>query len=55
MLNITENALQIQTVQELPIYGLRLEIQGIINVYQCPREFVTTTLFAIVSTFVGNI
>ncbi len=58
MLNITENALQIQTVQELPIYGLRLEIQGIINhfteVYQCPREFITTTLFAIVSTFCGK-
>ena len=58
MLNITENALQIQTVQELPIYGLRLEIQGIINhfadVYQCPREFVTTTLFTIVSTFCGK-
>ena len=58
MPNITENALQSHPIKHLPIYGLRLEIQSLIlhfaEVFQCPSEFVTSSIFAIVSTCCGR-
>ena len=43
---------------EIPIWGLRLEVQGIINryaeVFECSRDFITAAVYAIVSTICGK-
>lgn len=56
--NISPSALDHAPCTELPLGVLRPEVQGVIRhfaeVYQCPREFVTTAVFAIAATLCGR-
>ncbi len=57
MLNITKHSLEAPP-HELPIYMLRLEVQHVIEhyteVFQCPRDFIVSAVFDIVSCLVGQ-
>lgn len=57
MINITSHSLEAPP-HEIPICGLRLEVQGIINhyaeVFECSRDFITAAVYAIVSTVCGK-
>lgn len=57
MLNINKHSLDTPP-KELPIYALRLEVQRIIEhyaeVYQCPKDFITSTIYCIVGTLCGK-
>ena len=57
MINITSHSLEAPP-HEIPIWGLRLEVQGIINhyaeVFECSRDFITAAVYAIVSTICGK-
>lgn len=57
MVKITPHSLEAPTY-EIPIWGLRLEVQGIINhyaeVFECSRDFITAAVYAIVSTICGK-
>lgn len=57
MINITSRSLEAPP-HEIPIWALRLEVQGIINryaeVFECSRDFITAAVYAIVSTICGK-
>lgn len=57
MINITSHSLEAPP-HEIPIWALRLEVQGIINryaeVFECSRDFITAAVYAIVSTICGK-
>lgn len=57
MLNINKHSLD-SPPKELPLYALRLEVQRIIEhyaeVYQCPKDIITTAMYCIVGTLCGK-
>lgn len=57
MLNVNKDSLN-SPPKELPIYALRLEVQKIIEhyaeVYQCPKDFITSAIYCIVGTLCGK-
>lgn len=57
MLNINQHSLE-SPPKELPIHALRWEVQKIIKhyaeVFQCPKDFITSAVFGIVGTMCGR-
>ena len=57
MLNINQHSLE-SPPKELPIHVLRWEVQKIIEhyaeVFQCPKDFITSAVFGIVGTMCGR-
>ena len=57
MISINPHSLEAPP-HEIPIWALRLEVQGIINryaeVFECSRDFITAAVYAIVSTICGK-
>ena len=57
MLNINQHSLE-SPLKELPVHVLRWEVQKIIEhyaeVFQCPRDFITSAVFGIVGTMCGR-
>lgn len=57
MISINPHSLETPP-REIPIWGLRLEVQRIINhyseVFECSRDFITAAVYAIVSTVCGK-
>ena len=57
MLNINQHSLE-SPPRELPVHALRWEVQKIIKhyaeVFQCPKDFITSAVFGIVGTMCGR-
>lgn len=57
MLNINQYSLE-SPPKELPVHALRWEVQKIIEhyaeVFQCPKDFITSAVFGIVGTMCGR-
>lgn len=57
MLNVNQHSLE-SPPKELPIHALRWEVQKIIEhyaeVFQCPKDFITSAVFGVVGTMCGR-
>ena len=57
-LNIKPNSLTSGPEPEIPIYGLRAEVQSVIRhlqeVYGCPESYITSTIFCMVGALCGH-